>query len=327
MPDKINCGVTKLKKGQRYGTAKECLDMGQVKYYGRYAAPADLLGEDLVKKPKKLTKAQKKALIVTKEQEEEEHERELEQIRKEALEDAEARRLQKIWEREERLENKKAEEEAELKRLEDEVREAVAKEEAKAKVRELAEIKKQRALDRKREEKEAKNREKEKAKKEREEKAEKEREDREREKTLADTRKRLELGMMGKAFEPHVGHDLHPEKLAKCRKEVDKLEKENMKLQNEVVDMQNDKATMDDKMASHTERLDKRLTKIKELEDDNKYYRHELDVLRSRPPETKIDQILRKSISNMGEYLELIRYSDRITEALKYYNNKINPPR
>ena len=320
MPDKINCGVTKLKKGERYGTAQECLEKGQVKYYGRFAAPAGLLGEDLVKKAKKLTKAQKKALIVTKEQEEAEHQRELEQIKKEALEDARAHKELKKFLKEEALENKRIKEEAELKRLEDEVRQAVAK-------AELDETKKQRALDRKRDEKEAKAKAKEQAEKERLDKLQKEREEKKQEKTLADTRKRLELGMMGKAFEPHVGHDLHPEKLEKCRKEVAKLEKENLSLQNEVVDMQNDKAIVDDKMADHTTQLAKRMAKIRELEEDNRHYRHELDVLKSRPHETKIDQILRKSVSTLGEYLELVNYSDRITEAMRDYNTKINPPR
>ena len=323
MPDKINCGVTKLKKGERYGTAQECLEKGQVKYYGRFAAPAGLLGEDLVKKAKKLTKAQKKALIVTKEQEDAEHERELEQIRKEALEDAEARRLQKIWDKEERLENKRIKEEAELKRLEDEVRQAVAK-------AELDEIKKQRAQDRKRDEKEAKAKAKEQAEKERLDKLQKEREEKERDETAKEIRKKLGHAMMksmGKAFEPSIGHDLHPEKLEKCRKEVDKLEKENLSLQNEVVDMQNDKAVVDDKMADHTAQLAKRMARIKELEEDNRHYRHELDVLKSRPHETKIDQILRKSVSTLGEYLELVNYSDRITEAMRDYNTKINPPR
>ena len=323
MPDKINCGVTKLKKGERYGTAQECLDKKQVKYYGRFAAPAGLLGEDLVKKPKKLTKAQKKALIVTKEQEDAEHERELEQIKKEALEDAEARRLEKIWRREEKLENKRIKEEAELKRLEDEVRQAVAKEE-------LEQTKKQRALDRKRDEKEAKVKAKEQAEKERLEKQQKEQEEKERDEKAKEIRKKLGHAMMksmGKAFEPHASHDLHPEKLEKCRKEVDTLEKENMKLNDEIIDMQNDKAVTDDKMSDHTKRLAKRLAKIKELEEDNVYYRREIDVLKSRPPESKIDQILRKSISNMGEYLELMRYNDQIMEALKYYNNKVNPPR
>ena len=31
---KINCGIHKLKKGERRGTMKECAEKGQVRYYG-----------------------------------------------------------------------------------------------------------------------------------------------------------------------------------------------------------------------------------------------------------------------------------------------------
>lgn len=49
----IHCGVTKLPKGKRLGSMKECIDLGQIRHWGRFKFDPKLLEAKQAGKTKK----------------------------------------------------------------------------------------------------------------------------------------------------------------------------------------------------------------------------------------------------------------------------------
>lgn len=278
MPEKINCGVTKNKKGQRYGTAQECMDKGQVRYYGRMSAPADVLGEDLLNKPKFMSKAQKKKLSADIHETLEQYERHMVPTKEER---AQAKYMKKTFKRLDPIIEQAKADETKTKAKADKIRE---KEEARAHAKEQLALNKARAKTEALEAKETARVALEKAK------------------ALMSKHESV-----ARALTPHVSHDLHPDKCNKYIKKVEKLENENTRLQDKIIDMQNNVVKLKSKVGVRFEDPDPVKRKIPEFREPGKK-----DYNAYIQPSEEIKRILRDKTHTVWEKVKLSKYERQV---------------